>query len=103
MDEKTLEQIRAEKADPRYTELPMPCMHCKNIISVGDQFGKEGWTCKAFPAGIPYGVLAGHTPHKEVWDAQSGDMVKFDPVIYTEKDTGKQWHYTATQGWEYVE
>ena len=96
-------QRELERTHPRYSEIPNPCMHCKNLISVGSQFGADGWTCKAFPDGILYGILAGHTPHTEPWGYQSGDMVAFDPVIYTEDETGREWHYTADAGWQYVD
>ena len=96
------EKERAARADHRNTEVPIPCMHCKHLISIGTQFDQEGWTCQAYPAQIPYTVLTRRTPHTEPSEYQPGYLVAFDPVIYEEEDTGKKWHYTADGGWAYV-
>ena len=97
------ESERAAQADPRFTEIPIPCMHCKHLISVGSQFSSEGWTCAAYPDGIRYTILTRQQPHTEVRAFQTGDMVAYDPVIYEEEDTGKKWHYTADGGWVYAD
>ena len=89
------------RADPRYSELPQPCQHCKHIISMGNQFEPEGWTCKAFPEQILYRILTLREHHTQPNVSQVGDFV-FDPVIYTESDTGRQWHYNADASWQYV-
>lgn len=101
------EQLRSEEearrmADPRYTEVPIPCQHCKNLISMGDQFTPEGWTCKAFPEQIPYRVLTLRDPHTSP-DVNREGVAVFDPVIYTEDDTRREWHYTADGDWVYVD
>jgi len=97
------EEERAARADHRTKEIPIPCMHCKHLTGLGSQFGQEGWTCAAFPSQIPYTVLTRRTPHEEPSEHQPGDLVAFDPVIYTEETTGKQWHYTADGNWTYAE
>ena len=99
--ERTPEEIK-HRTDPRYFEIPQPCQHCKNLVSMGNQFDEEGWTCKAYPSGIPYGILTNRQPHTEPTQLQEGVAV-FDPVIYKEEDTGREWHYTADARWEYVE
>ena len=96
------ERERKYAADPRYTQVPIPCMHCKHLTSVGNQYDSEGWTCEAFPDQILYWILIREQPHTEVDSIQEGDAV-FDPVIYTEEDTGKEWHYTAEGDWVYVD
>lgn len=103
MTDERSESQRAKRADPRYTEIPIPCMHCKHLTSVGSQFGSDGWTCAAFPTGILYPILTRQWPHTEVRDFQTGDMVAYDPVIYEEADTGRKWHYTADGDWVYVD
>lgn len=96
------EELRRQKADPRYTELPQPCIHCKNLVSVGSQFRADGWTCKAFPNGILYGILTNETPHDAPFLSQVGEAI-YDPKIYTEEPTGREWHYTADADWVYVD
>ena len=55
------------KADPRYgPELPMPCLHCKNLVSSGNQFEPDGWTCKAYPDQILYTILTNRQAHHSV-------------------------------------
>mgnify|MGYP001197580639 CR=1 FL=1 len=103
MADRKPKELRALDADPRYTEIPIPCMHCKHLVSLGSQFDAEGWTCAAYPTGIPYGVLTMRTPHADIEPDQPGDMVAYDPRIYKEEDTGKEWHYTADGDWKYVD
>ena len=100
--EKDLEAYRRANSDPRYSEIPQPCLHCKNLTTAGGQFVKEGWTCKAFPDQIPYDILTQRNPHTEVRSIQEGTAV-YDPKIYTEEDTGRRWYYTADARWRYVD
>ena len=102
MADKRPEDQRAG-ADPRFNEIPIPCMHCKHLTSLGSQFGQEGWTCAAYPSQILYDILTLRTPHVEPSEFQPGDLVAYDPVIYEEADTGKKWHYTADGRWVYVD
>lgn len=101
-NERSDEEIM-HRSDPRWTEVPQPCQHCKHLLTAGNQFDEEGWTCKAYPTGIPYTVLTLREPHSEPDRVQPGEMVAYDPVIYTEADTGRQWHYTADAGWKYLD
>lgn len=98
---RTEQEIR-ERSDPRWTELPQPCMHCKNLISVGSQFEPAGWTCSAFPEEISYDILTLREPHTAPRAPQVGTDV-FDPVIYTEEGTERKWHYTADAKWRYLD
>lgn len=101
-DTKRPEQERRAMADPRYTEVPIPCQHCQHLVSMGNQFDKEGWTCLAFPSQILYRILTLRDHHTEVFVSQEGDYV-FEPVVYQEEDTGRAWHYTADARWRYVD
>lgn len=98
---RTEQEIR-ERSDPRFTELPQPCFHCKNLVSTGNQFEPAGWTCKAFPTEIPYSILTRRNPHTAPYPSQVGDYL-FDPEIYTEEGSGREWHYTADAGWRYLQ
>ena len=101
-DSERTDEERRHRSDARYTELPQPCMHCKHLLTVGSQFDETGWTCEAYPAGIPYTTLTLREPHTAPTTTQSGAIVAYDPVVYTEEDTGRQWHYTADGGWKYL-
>ncbi|MBF0244760.1 MAG: hypothetical protein HQL31_05760 [Planctomycetes bacterium] len=90
-----------QRNDARNTELVIPCFHCKNLISAGSQFSKDGWTCKAFPDEILYGILTMRTLHTELMGPEVEEVV-FDPDIYEEED-GRKWHYNADGSWQYVE
>ena len=98
---RTAREIR-ERTCARYTEIPIPCLHCKNIVSVGTQYASAGWTCEAFPAQIPYQTLSLREPHTEPTWPQRGTAV-YDPVIYTNDDDGREWHYNADGSWQYVD
>lgn len=99
--ERTAEEIR-HRTDPRFFEVPYVCLHCKHLVSVGNQFfDPRGWTCSAFPEQVPQGALTGRNPHTTPFPEQVGRDV-YDPKIYTEADTGREWHYTADGDWKYV-
>lgn len=99
--ERTAQEIR-ELSDPRWVETPDVCMHCKNLVSVGGQFEPAGWTCKAFPTEILYDILTRREPHTTPRMSQVGEYV-YDPIIYTEADTGREWHYMANGNWRYLD
>ena len=33
-----------------------PCFYCIHLLHIGEQFDSEGWSCKAFPNGIPHAI-----------------------------------------------
>ena len=102
----TAEEIR-HRTDPRWNDVPLVCMHCTHLGTMGNQFDEEGWTCSAFPEQIPYGILANHSHHDEPYLSQGhldppNDHV-YSPKIYTEEDTGRKWHYNVDGTWEYMD
>ena len=102
-NEKRPEELSRIMSDPRYSEIPMPCMHCENLVELGNQFDPGGWKCKAFPEEIPADVWAFRTPHDNVIPSQTGDYV-YEPKVYTEDyGTRRQWHYTSDARWKYVD
>jgi hypothetical protein len=64
------------------TTLHPPCFYCKHVTHLGTQPSDlHGWTCPAFPNGIPYGILTRTTPHTEPNMVQLGDDVyESEPV-----------------------
>ena len=90
-----------ERTDPRWNEIPWVCAHCKHFLTMGGQFDAAGWTCKAFPSQILYGILALQDPHTKPFQSQVGDYL-YDPIIYKEELSGRKWHYTADGGWTYI-
>jgi len=54
-----------------------PCFGCKHLLEVGKQRSEEGWTCKAFPEGIPYTVWSGHKVHDKVLDGFPTQVGKY--------------------------
>lgn len=96
------EALRRQMADARYSEIPDVCVHCKNRVSVGNQFDSAGWTCPAFPVEILHSIINGGNPHITPFASQVGTDV-YDPIIYTEEHAGREWHYTADGDWRYVD
>lgn len=92
---------RATQADARNFIIPIPCQHCTHLTSIGGQYNKEGWTCAAYPSQIPYTILTLREPHIEPSEHQPGELVAYNPRIYTEDETGKEWHWTANGTWQY--
>ena len=62
-----------------------PCFYCKHIVEIGDQEGEEGWTCNAFPDGIPYRILQRYRDHLSEWPRQEGDYT-YESKIFTYED-----------------
>lgn len=88
-----------KKALGSLVTLHPPCYYCDHLIDVGSQFSVsdiegslKGWTCKAFPQGIPYDVLRRYTKHDEVFKGyQVGERVFRSKRINTGGgDTGYQ-------------
>lgn len=67
----------------------VPCLQCKHLIHIGTPDSLDypeqafvGWTCKAFPEGIPYSILTRVTDHREVIEGyQEGNYVYDSKVI----------------------
>ena len=97
-----------------------PCFYCKHLTGVGTQESLEGWTCKAFPAEIPFPILyrtLRHVdPKKDGWPGSQvpgffyecepshgtvmtweGDCVPA-PKAGTEPKAGKEPHSVAGTG-----
>ena len=63
--------------------LDPPCMYCEHLEQLGKQFSEIGWSCKAYPNGIPYGIWSRSTlfEHDVILPAQEGDYV-FKSKVY---------------------
>lgn len=103
-DEEKAEAGKREriKTDPRYNNGPgIICLHCKHLVSTGTRFDPEGWSCKAFPEEILYGILTNRNVHDEPFVSQKGEYL-FEPAeSHTEIDTGRKWHWNADGSWTY--
>ncbi len=62
-----------------------PCLHCKHLTDVGEQFTEDGWTCKAYPNGIPWDIWAGETNHNTP-QLQEGEYV-YESKVYEDGAT----------------
>lgn len=89
------------KADDRLVTLHPPCAYCKHLRTTGTQVTLEGWTCSAFPEGIPYVILARepgaeHTKVLEDW--QEGTDV-YESAVY-EREDGRRESVTYDGRWQ---
>ena len=96
-----------------------PCFYCKHKTRDGTQESLEGWTCHAFPAGIPFCILHRDMRHvdpkKDNWPGQVpgyfyetepfyGHVMTFEgdcvpaPKAGTEPKAGKEPHSVAGTG-----
>jgi hypothetical protein len=78
-------------AQSDYMEQSPPCLHCKNIISVGGNIQFNGWTCRAFPEGIPPVILKNRINHKSVIDLYPGQKPGF--FFEGKEKDGKTFNY----------
>lgn len=44
--------------------LESPCYYCDHLLAMGKR-DNTGWTCKAFPKGIPIGIMNRKIDHRE--------------------------------------
>jgi len=64
-------KYRAEADDFTVQENPTPCVECKHLAPAG-------WTCHAFPEGIPSAILEGENDHTEPFEGDNG--IQFEKV-----------------------
>ena len=71
-DQVTLSEIPGVKKkieypdpEPNYGTPHSGCNVCQHLLTIGKQDSEEGWTCRAFPAGIPWELcmVAGGVSH----------------------------------------
>jgi hypothetical protein len=74
------------KNDARIAYLDPPCSYCVNLLERGfENEPFEGWTCKAFPEGIPRSIIIRDTNHNKVLPGQTGDFI-YEPQAYNFDD-----------------
>lgn len=63
------------------TQYP-PCFYCRHLKVTGTLFlehdiknSLQGWSCRAFPEGIPYDILRRYSTHAEPAAGQKGTFV----------------------------
>lgn len=85
-----------------------PCFYCQHLLQTGNlldvndpETSLTGWTCKAFPAGIPYQILRRYTSHKTPAAGQRGSYV-FDSRRMETGGGETGWEFITFDG-EYVE
>jgi hypothetical protein len=72
MPEPTREQ---ERTDDRLISLEAPCFYCLHRTALRNQSLTSGWTCTAYPQGIPRDILTRERAHTLVLPDQVGDAV----------------------------
>jgi hypothetical protein len=78
------------------------CLHCSNLLKMGKQTGNEGWTCKAFPKGIPLGIRSGIDRHDEPYPYDN-DIQYHWPAKAIQDDDGKPcFHFVDWYGMPHV-
>ena len=73
------------KADGRLDTLHPPCAYCKHLKGTGTQEPDlDGWLCRAYPTGIPYGILTRAISHEEPLPAQAEgeEDVVYEPAVF---------------------
>lgn len=72
----------------------IPCEHCEHITTIGNNKSLTGWTCKAFPGGIPKLILDGYIQHITILDIYPGQVM---PYLYKGQEiNGKSVNYDGT-------
>ncbi len=87
--------------DGEHTFKKSGCAWCIHRVEVGEQFSHHGWTCKAFPDGIPYMVFSGYLLHDTPFDGgfQEGSFA-FESKTF-QRSSGEKIRYSI-KGDSYV-
>lgn len=80
------------------TMLYSPCLYCRHVRDLGDG-GLGGWTCTAWPKGIPQEILERKKEHTEVMSGQEGQDV-YTPKLYEFREGRVRWVDFGGQWWE---
>ena len=67
-------QREEERTDPRLVALEPPCNYCVHLTELGS-LDLSGWTCSAYPDGIPIDILLREREHTRVLHDQEGSDV----------------------------
>jgi hypothetical protein len=51
---------------------------CHLCVHFGDRLANGRWSCKAFPAGIPFAIRTGEIDHRQPFDGDNG--IVFEPL-----------------------
>lgn len=89
------ERRLVERNNGRTDNLFPPCFYCKHIQTIGTQ-DLHGWTCPAFPEGIPYTILSRYYSHDKPLEYQGNDVV-FESNEYD--DALGKWKITFAGDW----
>ena len=78
------------------------CAVCQNLLTIGSQTDESGWTCRAFPNGIPWALcmVAGEVSHDKPYPGDKG--FRFNPKVFEYKGHKFKWKFDLT-GAELVE
>jgi len=86
-------EIKLTREEQHSIEISYPCLDCIHLLKLGKQRDDTkpesltGWTCKAFPHGIPAEILKREFNHSKKHWGQVGDYVFTSPVY--EFEAGK--------------
>jgi hypothetical protein len=81
--------LKLTHAEMKKFQLLAPCSYCQHLQASGTQennddytLGFKDWTCKAFPEGIPSGILRREDSHVELdWGQAIGNSYKYTPKV----------------------
>jgi hypothetical protein len=67
-----------------------PCSYCKHLLTTGTQENRrdplqsfQGWTCRAFPNGIPSDILTREVRHTEPdWGQAIGNTFVYESKVF---------------------
>lgn len=88
--------------EPNYGTPHSGCNVCQHLLTIGKQDSEEGWTCRAFPVGIPWALcmVAGDVSHAAPYPGDNG--FRFSPTVFEYKGHKFKWKFDLT-GAELVE
>ncbi len=89
----TYEQLRSGDFPECDGVSPSPCLRCFHLVKVGNMTTFEGWTCAAFPEGIPTSIVrAENEDHVGMQPGDNGYRYQPELVKYRSGWWAWDWH-----------
>ena len=73
------------------------CRKCQHLLTRGAQHSEEGWTCRAFPEGIPWEICMAVVGVDHTLPYPDDGGFRYTPVVFEFKGNRFKWRFDLSQ------